>query len=87
MSDSNRDDGLSDEQLHEVHRVSEQFEKRLRENDNPTIEDHLEMAAATVRNALFADLLEIEIEFRIAAEPHPFLLLINQPGEISMDSS
>ncbi len=71
MNESNRDDGFSDAQLRELQRISQDFEKRLRNHENPKIEDQLEMASRRIREALFADLVGIEVGFRKRVGLHP----------------
>jgi hypothetical protein len=68
---SRRYDDLSDDQLRDVDAASERFEQSLRNETPVSIESHLEATPAAIRDAVFCELLAIELEWRFAHDQVP----------------
>lgn len=71
MSSDARYAGLSNDQLRMIHAICDQYEQALREDRTSLIETQLENAAAEIRDPLFRELLEIELESRMLHKPAP----------------
>ncbi len=71
MSDPGRYEKLSADQFRSVHLAGEQFEASLQQNEPVSMEPHLESAAPSIRDALFAELLTIELEWQFARGQSP----------------
>ncbi len=65
MADLGLYDDLSDSQLRAVDAACESFERRLRSETPVSIESHLESIPAATKDAVFRELLAIEVEWRL----------------------
>lgn len=71
MSSISRYSGLTDEQLDRVHEICDQFEEAIRNEVPVSIESQLAVASSEIRDSLLRELLEIELENRLALNERP----------------
>lgn len=71
MTDSMRYDDLSDDQLQAIDLACETFEQALQSDAPISIESQLELVSASIRNALFRELLAAELEWCFARDQFP----------------
>lgn len=62
---------LSDNQLSEIHGCCEEFEQAFLSNDPLSIENQLKSASPDIQDALFRELLSIELEWKVARDTIP----------------
>ena len=78
LKGSSEGSGLTDKSLqHQLDEICDQFEASLRDGQRPSIEQQLDLIASEARRSLFAELMHLELHYRVQAgkvcEPSDYL--------------